>query len=212
MVVDLGCGGGLDVLLAAPRVGPSGRAIGIDMTPEMIDRARRNAAQPINGVVYTNVEFHLARIEQLPTVSADPRRDRRCRRLGVAGGLPRLAHDTAGTIAAAKGLHARAARPNLFIKIPGTKEGLPAIEEAIFAGVPVNVTLLFSREQYLAAAEAYQKGLERRIADGMRPDVSSVASMFISRWMSRSWRRCPRICVTSLASLSQSALTSPIAT
>ena len=95
---------------------------------------------------------------------------------------PRLAHDTAGTLAAAKALHARAGRPNLFIKIPGTKEGLPAIEEAIFAGVPVNVTLLFSREQYVAAAEAYLRGVERRIAAGLKPNVSSVASMFISRW------------------------------
>ena len=95
---------------------------------------------------------------------------------------PLLAHDTAGTIAAAKALHAQAGRPNLFIKIPGTQEGLPAIEEAIFAGVPVNVTLLFSREQYVAAAEAYLRGIERRIAAGLKPDVSSVASMFISRW------------------------------
>ena len=95
---------------------------------------------------------------------------------------PLLAHDTAGTLAAAKELHARAARPNLFIKIPGTKEGLPAIEEAIFAGVPINVTLLFSREQYVAAAEAYLRGIERRIAAGLNPAVGSVASMFISRW------------------------------
>ncbi len=95
---------------------------------------------------------------------------------------PLLAHDTAGTLAAAKALHARAERPNLFIKIPGTKEGLPAIEEAIFAGVPVNVTLLFSREQYIAAAEAYLRGIERRIAAGLKPGVGSVASMFISRW------------------------------
>jgi transaldolase len=95
---------------------------------------------------------------------------------------PLLANDTAGTITAAKELHARAGRPNLFIKIPGTKEGLPAIEEAIFAGVPINVTLLFSREQYVAAAEAYMRGIERRIAAGLKPDVFSVASMFISRW------------------------------
>ena len=95
---------------------------------------------------------------------------------------PLLAHDTAGTIAAAKALHAQAGRPNLFIKIPGTQEGLPAIEEAIFAGVPVNVTLLFSREQYVAAAEAYLRGIERRIAAGLKPNVGSVASMFISRW------------------------------
>ena len=95
---------------------------------------------------------------------------------------PLLAHDTAGTIAAAKELHARAARPNLLIKIPGTNEGLLAIEEAIFAGVPINVTLLFSRTQYVAAAEAYLRGIERRITAGKNPAVGSVASMFISRW------------------------------
>jgi transaldolase len=95
---------------------------------------------------------------------------------------PLLAYDTASTIAAAKQLYARAARPNLFIKIPGTPEGLPAIEEAIFAGVSVNVTLLFSREQYLAAAEAYLRGIERRIAAGLHTRVGSVASVFISRW------------------------------
>ena len=95
---------------------------------------------------------------------------------------PLLAYDTQSTIAAAKDLFARANRPNLFIKIPGTKEGLPAIEEAIFAGIPVNVTLLFSREDYLAAAEAYLRGIERRLDAGLNPDVSSVASLFISRW------------------------------
>jgi transaldolase len=95
---------------------------------------------------------------------------------------PLLARDTAGTLAAAKALHARAERPNLFIKIPGTGEGLPAIEEAIFAGVPVNVTLLFSGQQYVAAAEAYLRGIERRIAAGLNPDVGSVASLFVSRW------------------------------
>ena len=95
---------------------------------------------------------------------------------------PLLAYDTASTLAAAKELHARAGQPNLFIKIPGTKEGLPAIEEAIFAGVPINVTLLFSREQYLAAAEAFLRGIERRIDAGLNPDVGSVASIFISRW------------------------------
>src|SRR5580692_4624563 len=95
---------------------------------------------------------------------------------------PLLAYDTERTIAAAKELSARAGRPNLYIKIPGTTEGLPAIEEAIFAGVPINVTLLFSREQYLAAAEAYLRGIERRIAAGLNPKVSSVASVFISRW------------------------------
>jgi transaldolase len=95
---------------------------------------------------------------------------------------PLLAYDTTSTLAAAKELHARAGRPNLLIKIPGTKEGLPAIEEAIFAGVPVNVTLLFSREHYVAAAEAFLRGIERRIEAGLRPDVGSVASVFISRW------------------------------
>jgi transaldolase len=95
---------------------------------------------------------------------------------------PLLAHDAQTTLAEARELHARAQRPNLYIKIPGTPEGLPAIEEAIFAGVPINVTLLFSPAQYLAAAEAYLRGIERRIAAGLNPNVSSVASVFISRW------------------------------
>src|ERR1700685_83354 len=94
---------------------------------------------------------------------------------------PLLAYDTKSTLAAAKDLHARASRPNLFIKIPGTKEGLPAIEEAIFAGVSINVTLLFSREHYLAAAEAYLRGIERRIAAGLPANVGSGGSGFISR-------------------------------
>ncbi len=95
---------------------------------------------------------------------------------------PLLAYDTTSTLAAAKDLYGRAGQPNLFIKIPGTKEGLPAIEEAIFAGVPINVTLLFSREQYLAAADAFLRGIERRIEAGLSPVVGSVASLFISRW------------------------------
>ncbi len=95
---------------------------------------------------------------------------------------PLLAYDTDSSLAAAKSLHERAGQPNLFIKIPGTKEGLPAIEEAIFAGIPVNVTLLFSREQYVAAADAYMRGVERRIERGLMPSVGSVASLFISRW------------------------------
>jgi transaldolase len=95
---------------------------------------------------------------------------------------PLLAHDTASTLAAAKDIHARAGRPNLFIKIPGTKEGLPAIEEAIFSGIPINATLLFSRAQYVAAAEAYLRGIERRIAAGLNPNIGSVASLFVSRW------------------------------
>ena len=106
---------------------------------------------------------------------------------GVDGWLslevsPLLAADTPGTIDAAVRLHRRAARPNLFIKIPGTPAGIPAIEEAIFAGVPVNVTLLFSRAQYQAAAEAYVRGIERRVAAGLDPKVESVASLFVSRW------------------------------
>jgi transaldolase len=95
---------------------------------------------------------------------------------------PLLAYDTVNTVSQAKALHHKAGRANLFIKIPGTKEGLPAIEEAVSSGVPINVTLLFSREQYLAAADAYQRGLERRIAAGQSPDVRSVASLFLSRW------------------------------
>lgn len=95
---------------------------------------------------------------------------------------PFLAHDTQHTIAAARDLSERAGKPNLFIKIPGTKEGLPAIEAAIFAGIPINVTLLFSREQYVAAAAAYLRGVERRIEAGLNPSVASVASLFVSRW------------------------------
>ena len=109
-------------------------------------------------------------------------KDLRSGRLRFAGSLPLLARDTKTTLSEAKELHTKAKRPNLFIKIPGTPEGLPAIEEAIFAGVPINVTLLFSREQYLAAAEAYPRGIERRIDAGLKPDIASVASLFISRW------------------------------
>jgi transaldolase len=106
---------------------------------------------------------------------------------------PLLAHDTASTLAAARDLHGRANRPNLFIKIPGTREGLPAIEEAIFAGVPINVTLLFSRDHYLAAAEAFLRGIERRIEAGLKPDVSSVGSVFISRWDTAVMDRVPEL-------------------
>ena len=100
------------------------------------------------------------------------------RRTAIAG----LRHDTKATLAAARSLHKRGGRDNLFIKIPGTVEGLPAIEESIFAGVPINVTLLFSREQYVASAEAYLRGVERRIDAGLNPAVASVASLFVSRW------------------------------
>ena len=95
---------------------------------------------------------------------------------------PLLATDAAGTVSAAAQLHARGQRPNLFIKIPGTREGVVAIEESIFAGVPINVTLLFSAEQYLAAAEAYMRGIARRLEAGLDPQVPSVASLFVSRW------------------------------
>jgi len=95
---------------------------------------------------------------------------------------PLLAYDTDSTLRAAKELFARAQRPNLFIKIPGTKEGLPAIEESIFAGVPINVTLLFSREQYVDAAGAFLRGIQRRLQAGLNPNVGSVASLFVSRW------------------------------
>jgi len=95
---------------------------------------------------------------------------------------PRIAYDAESTLKAAIALHAKANRPNLFIKIPGTPEGLPAIEEAVFAGVPVNVTLLFSSDHYTAAAEAYMRGIERRVAVGLNPRIASVASVFVSRW------------------------------
>jgi transaldolase len=105
---------------------------------------------------------------------------------------PLLAYDTAETLAAAKELHARAGRPNLMIKIPGTREGLPAIEEAIFCGIPVNVTLLFSSDQYWAAADAFLRGIERRIDAGLNPNVGSVASVFISRWDAAVKGKVPR--------------------
>ncbi len=129
--------------------------------------------------------FELA-LEDL-TRAADLFRPAHDRTNGVDGWVslevsPKLAYDTAASIAAARQLSARAARPNLFIKIPGTREGVPAIEEAIFAGLPINVTLLFSREQYRAAAEAYIRGIERRVAAGLNPHVASVASVFVSRW------------------------------
>jgi transaldolase len=104
---------------------------------------------------------------------------------------PLLAYNAAGSVAAATALHKRANRPNLFIKIPGTKEGNTAIEESIAAGVAINVTLLFSREHYLASADAYMRGLERRIAAGLSPDVRSVASVFLSRWDGATLEKVP---------------------
>lgn len=129
--------------------------------------------------------FELA-LEDL-TAAADLFREVHEQSAGVDGWVslevsPLLARDARTTLAEAKELHARAGRANLYIKIPGTAEGLPAIEEAIFAGVPINVTLLFSPAQYLAAAQAYLRGVERRIEAGLNPNVSSVASLFISRW------------------------------
>jgi len=95
---------------------------------------------------------------------------------------PLLIHDTTDTLTAAKDLYRRARRPNIFIAIPGTKKNLPVVEEAIFTNVPVNVTLLFSHEHYMAAAEAFLRGIERRITAGLRPDVGSVASLYVSHW------------------------------
>ena len=166
---------------------------GLTSNPTIFDHALKNSAayddaireDLAKGKSGEELFFDLA-LDDL-TRAADLFRPVHERTNGVDGWVslevsPLLAYDTASTIAVAKKLSARAGRPNLFIKIPGTKEGLPAIEEAIFAGVPVNVTLLFSREQYAAAAGAYLRGIERRIAAGLNPQVGSVASMFISRW------------------------------
>ena len=146
------------------------------------DSIRQKAARGASGEA---LFFELA-LEDL-TQAADLFKPIHDRTGGVDGWVslevsPLLAYDAASTIKAATELHARGRRPNLFIKIPGTKEGLPAIEESIFAGVPINVTLLFSREHYLGAAEAYMKGLERRLAAGRDLKIGSVASVFISRW------------------------------
>ena len=111
---------------------------------------------------------------------------------------PVLAYDTARTVGAAKSLHSRAGRANLFIKIPGTPEGLPAVTEAIAEGIPVNVTLLFSADHYRAAAEAYLAGVERRVADGLDPAVGSVASVFMSRWDTAVAKQVPRDLVDQL--------------
>jgi transaldolase len=146
------------------------------------DAIRRRSADGVSG---EDLFFNLA-LEDI-TAAADLFRPNHTATNGVDGWVslevsPKLAHDAASTLKQAVTLHARAGRPNVLIKIPGTPEGIPAIEEAIFAGVPINVTLLFSREQYLAAAEAYLRGVERRLAAGLDPSVGSVASVFISRW------------------------------
>src|SRR5580704_12825503 len=166
---------------------------GLTSNPTIFDHAIKKSALYDNGIRERLSQgksgealfFELA-LEDL-TRAADLFRPIHDSTKGVDGWVslevsPLLAYDTKSTLAAAKDLHARAARPNLFIKIPGTKEGLPAIEEAIFAGVSINVTLLFSREHYLAAAEAYLRGIERRIAAGLPVNIGSVASVFISRW------------------------------
>ena len=147
------------------------------------DRAIRDYAS--KGKSGEELFFELA-LEDL-TRAADLFRPVHDRTNGLDGWVslevsPLLAHNTASTLAEAKQLFARANSPNLLIKIPGTKEGLPAIEETIFAGIPINVTLLFSPEQYRAAAEAYIRGIERRIDAGLNPKVGSVASVFVSRW------------------------------
>src|SRR6267142_1206745 len=166
---------------------------GLTSNPTIFDHAIKNSSR-YDAAIRQKVKegksgedlfFELA-LEDL-TRAADLFRPIWERTRGVDGWVslevsPLLAHDTATTLAAAKRLHARAGRPNLLIKIPGTKEGLPAIEEAIFAGVPINVTLLFSHEQYLAAADAFLRGVERRMDAGLEPEVGSVASVFISRW------------------------------
>jgi len=166
---------------------------GLTSNPTIFDHAIKNShdydaaihEKTAAGLAGEQLFFELA-LEDL-TRAADLFRPIHGATNGVDGWVslevsPNLAYDAASTVAAAKDLHARAARPNLFIKIPGTPEGIPAIEETIFAGVPVNVTLLFSREQYVAAAEAYVRGIEKRVAAGLNPHVASVASVFVSRW------------------------------
>jgi transaldolase len=166
---------------------------GLTSNPTIFDHAIKNsaaydtviAAQLQNGKSGEELFFELA-LDDL-TRAADQFRPIYDKTNGVDGWVslevsPMLAHDTMSTLREARELYAQAGRPNLFIKIPGTKEGVPAIEEAIFAGIPVNVTLLFSREQYLAVAEAFVRAIERRIDAGLNPNVGSVASVFVSRW------------------------------
>jgi transaldolase len=166
---------------------------GLTSNPTIFDHAIKNSGaydRPIAGLLKNGKSgeelfFDLA-LDDI-TRAADQFRPLYDKTNGVDGWVslevsPMLAHDTASTLHEAKDLHGRAGRPNLFIEIPGTREGLPAIEEAIFAGIPVNVTLLFSREQYVAAAEAFMRGIERRIDAGLNPNVDSVASIFVSRW------------------------------
>jgi transaldolase len=164
---------------------------GLTSNPTIFDHAIKNSADYDSDIARRlsrpaeDLFFELALADL--TRAADLLRPVFNRTNGVDGWVslevsPFLAHDTPRSIAAARDLSQRGSKSNLFIKIPGTKEGLPAIEAAIFAGVPINVTLLFSREQYVAAAEAYLRGVERRIEAGLNPAVASVASLFVSRW------------------------------
>jgi transaldolase len=166
---------------------------GLTSNPTIFDQAIKSGAayddsiraRLSKGVAGEKLFFEIA-LEDI-TRAADLFRPIHERTAGVDGWVslevsPLLANDTQTTLREARDLHARAARPNVFIKIPGTPAGLPAIEEAIFAGVPINVTLLFSVEQYRAAAEAWLRGVERRIKAGLNPDIASVASIFLSRW------------------------------
>jgi transaldolase len=166
---------------------------GLTSNPTIFDHAVRNATtyddairrKVAEGKSGEGLFFELA-IEDM-TQAADLFRPAHVATAGVDGWVslevsPLLANDTLGTVAATAHLHAAAARPNIFVKIPGTESGQRAIEESIFRGIPVNVTLLFSREQYLAAAEAYMQALERRLSAGLDAKVDSVASLFVSRW------------------------------
>jgi transaldolase len=167
---------------------------GLTSNPTIFDQAIKGGtayddairAQLLAGATTGEDLFFALALQDL-AMAADAFRPVHERTAGVDGWVslevsPLLARDAAATLAQARALQARAGRPNLFIKIPGTQEGLPAIEEAAFAGVPVNVTLLFSPAQYVAAAGAWHRGIERRIAAGLNPNVASVASLFVSRW------------------------------
>jgi len=166
---------------------------GVTSNPTIFDHAVKNSKDYDDAIAKKHKQktsgeelfFDLA-LEDI-SHAADLLRPTYERTCGVDGWVslevsPLLAHDTKSTITMAKDLHKRAGRPNVLIKIPGTPEGLPAIEETLFAGVPINVTLLFSDDQYIAAAEAFMRAIERRIEAGLSPDVGSVASVFISRW------------------------------
>jgi transaldolase len=166
---------------------------GLTSNPSIFDKALRHgssydsslSARARAGISHDELFFELA-LDDI-TRAADLFRPIHERTAGVDGWVslevsPLLASDAKSTLAEAKDLHARANRPNLFIKIPGTIDGLDAIEESIFAGIPINVTLLFSAKQYRAAADAWLRGVERRIDAGLNPNVASVASLFVSRW------------------------------